>query len=225
MGVQLDEGEASVGLEARFDDVAKVLEERHQVILRGVRRQVANIARRLPSRRLVHHHLIAVDTLGREMVVAKRRGRGHADLLQGLLLCHGRLALLVGPVAADRARPEPLAIHGAQRLLGIWAVAEGHEAISPRPACLHVPHDPGFGDRSKRRKGLRENLVVDLVRQIAHKDVEVTRGVLLACRVRLVGPVDPDFLNRSVNTPQHKLSTLSQELWARQPLDTTPTDW
>ncbi len=194
MRVHLDEGEAAVGLEARLDDEAKVLEERHNVVLGRVRGQVAHVAGGLPGRRLVHDHVVAVDAVGGEVVVAVGRGRGHAHLLHGLLLGHGRLALLVGPVAANGAGTEPLAVHGAQRLLSIGALAEGHEAVAAGAASLHVPHDTGLGHGAEGGEGVQQGVVIHLVREIADEDVEMVRRVLLVVVVGLVGPVDTDFL-------------------------------
>ena len=144
MSVHLDEGEATISLEARLDNVAKVLKERDQILLSSVRGQVANVACGLPIGSLVDNHVIAVDAVGREVVVTIGSGRGHAHLLHGSLLGDGRLALLVGPVAANGAGAEPLAVHRAQSLLGIGAIAESNEAVSTRPASLHVPHDPSL---------------------------------------------------------------------------------
>ena len=174
MSVELNESEATVGLEARLHHIAEVLEQRDQVVLSRVRRQISDIARRLPPRGLVHHHVIAIDTVGREVMVAKGRRGSHAHLLHRLLLSHGRLSLLVRPVAADGTRSEPLAIHAAESLFGLRAVTEGDEAVAPGAASLHVPHDTCLRHGSKLGKGLGENLVVDLVGQITHKDVEVT---------------------------------------------------
>lgn len=39
-----------------------------------------------------------------------------------------------------------------------------------------------------------KNLIIDFIRQIANKDMEVARGVLLAGRVGLISPVDSDLL-------------------------------
>ena len=198
MGVHLDERKAAVGLEARLDHKTKVLEERDDVVLGRVRGQVAHVAGRLPGRGLIDNHVVAVDAVGREVVVAVRRGRGHAHLLHGLLLGHGWLALLVGPVAADGTGAEPLAVHGAQSLLGIRALAERDEAVATRAAGLHVPHDAGLGDGAEGGEGLQQDLVVHLVGKIADEDVEMVRGVLLVVVVGLISPIHANFL-RSAN--------------------------
>lgn len=194
VGIHLDEGEASIGLEASLGDIAEVLEQRYEVRLSCVRSEVADVARRLPLGSLLYDHVIALHTVGREMVVAERSGRRHTHGGHGLLLGDGRLALLVCPIAANGTRTKPLAVHGAEGSLGVGAVAEGDKTVAARPTCLHIPHDAGFGDGAKGGEGLEENLVVDLVGQIADEDVEVVRGVFLGGVVGLVGPVDANFL-------------------------------
>lgn len=163
-------------------------------MLGSVGSQVTDVASGLPGWGLVDDHVVAVDAMGREVVVAVRRGRGHAHLLHGLLLGHGRLALLVGPVAADSTGAEPLAIHGAEGLLGIRALAEGDEAIATRAAGFHVPHDTGLGNGTKGREGLEENFIIDFIRQIADEDMKMVRSVLLVGAVGLIGPVDANLL-------------------------------
>jgi hypothetical protein len=194
VGVHLDEGKAAVGLEAGLNHKAKVLEERDNVIGRGVGREVSDVAGRLPVGRLAQHDFITRDAVRRELVVAVRGRRGEAHSLHGLLLGHRGLSLLVGPVASDGPRPQPFTVHGAQSLLGFWAVTEGDEAVASRSSRLHVPHDAGFGNRAKSRESLEQDFVIDLVGQVADEDVEVTRSVLLGGGVGLVGPVDSDFL-------------------------------
>jgi len=147
--IHLDEGESAVGLETGLDDVTKVLEQRHKIILRRVGGEISNVASRLPSRRLADNHVIAVDSMGWEVVMAIRRGRRHAHLLHGLLLSDRGLALLVCPIAADGPGTKPFAIHRTQCLLGVGAVTEGHEAVAARAAGLHIPHDASFGDGSE----------------------------------------------------------------------------
>lgn len=149
MCVHFDEGKATVGLEAGLGHVPEVLEQRHKVGLRGVRSEIANIACGLPLRGLLHDHVVALNTVGGEMVVPERSSRRHAHGCHGLLLGDGRLAFLVRPVAANGARTEPLAVHGAERSLGIGAVAESDETVAARPARLHVPHDARLGDGTK----------------------------------------------------------------------------
>ncbi len=77
MGIHLDEGEAAIRLKARFDHVTVVLEEWDQVILGSVRREVADITGCLPLRRLLNDHVIALDTMGRKVVVAEWGGGRH----------------------------------------------------------------------------------------------------------------------------------------------------
>lgn len=192
--IHLDEGKTTVGLETSLHDIAKVLEEGNQVVLGGVRGQVAHIARGLPLRGLLDHHVVALDAMRREVVVTKRRGRGHAHGGHGLLLGNGRLSLLVGPVAPNSAGTQPFTIHRAQGLLGLVAVAERNKPVATRTAGLHVPHHAGLGHRAERIERLLQDLVVDLIAQVSDEDVEVVRGVFFVRAVGLVGPVDADFL-------------------------------
>lgn len=192
--VHLDECEATVRLKTGLENVAEVLEKRDEVVLRGVRGQVAHVARGLPLRGLLDDHVVALDAMGGEMVMAEGRGRSHAHSRHSLLLGDGRLSLLIGPVAADRTRSKPLTIHRAQSLIGVGAIAESDKAVASRATGLHVPHDPSLGNGAKRREGLQKNVVVDLVAQITNKDVEVVRRILLGHGGGLVGPVDTDFL-------------------------------
>lgn len=192
--VHLDEGKTTVGLETSLHDVAKVLEERHQIVLGGVWGQVTHIARGLPLWGLLDHHVVALDAMRREVVVTERRGRGHAHCGHGLLLGDGRLSLLVGPVASNSAGAKPFTIHRGQGLVGLVAVAESNKAVATRTTGLHIPHNPGLGHRAKCIERLLQDLVVDFIAQISNEDVEVVRGVFFVGAVGLVGPVDADFL-------------------------------
>ena len=192
--VHLDKRKASVGLEPGLDDVAKVLEQRHDFGRRRVRRQVADVDGGLPVRGLAQYDFVASGAVGGELVVAERGRRRQAHRRHCLLLGDGWLALLVGPVAADGPGSEPLAVHGAESLLRIGAVSERDESIPTRSASFHIPHDASLGDRSEGRESLCQDLVVDLVGQIAHEDVEVVRRILLVGGIGLVSPVDADFL-------------------------------
>lgn len=194
MCVHFDEGEAAVRLETRFGDVAKILEQWDQIVLSGVGCQVADVDGGLPLRGLLHDHLVRLGALGWEGVVAESGGWGHAHRGHGLLLGEGRLALLIGPVAADGTRAQPLAVHGGKRLLGVGALAESDEAVAARAAGLHVPHDARFGHGAVGNEGLQQHLIVDLVREIADKDVEVIGRVFFSRVVGLIRPVDADLL-------------------------------
>lgn len=220
MAVHLDEGETAIGLETRLHDVAKIGKQRDEVVLRGVRGEVAHVAGGLPGRSLADDHVVAVDAVGGEVMVAVRGRWSHAHGLHGLLLGDGGLAFLVGPVAADGTRTEPFAVHGAQRFLSLRAVAERHEAITSRATSLHVPHDASLGHRAKGRESLQEDLVVDLVGQIANENVEVVGRVLFARRVGLIGPVDADFLFAGQHlVPSSSLAcgVMRTSWWTRRP--------
>lgn len=197
VGVHFDKGKTSVGLEARLGYVAKVLEERNQVRLRCVRRQIADVARGLPLRSLCDDHVIALNTMRREMVMAEWGSRRHAHRGHSLLLGDGGLSLLVSPVASNGSRPKPLSVHGAECAVSIRAIAEGNETVSTRPARLHVPHNASFRNGTEGGKSLQKDLVIDLIGQVADEDVEVVRCVFLCRVVGLVRPIDADFLNSS----------------------------
>ena len=194
MGIHFNESKAAIRLEARLGNIAKVLEQRDEIRLRSVGSEIANVACRLPLGRLGHHHVVALDTVGGEVMVPKRSGWRHAHRDHGLLLRDGGLALLVGPVAANGSRAKPLPVHGAEGTIGISAVAESDKAVATRATRLHVPHDASFRHRAKGGEGLEKDLIVDFVGQVADEDVEVAGGVFLGGIIGLVGPVDTDFL-------------------------------
>lgn len=135
--------------------------------------------------------------MGGEMMVAKWSGWCHAHRGHSLLLGDGGLTLLISPVATDCAGTKPLAIHGAKRPLSLSAIAESNESIATGAACLHVPHDTGFGYVTKGGEGLQQYFIVDLVGKVTDEDVEVIRGVFLCRVVGLIGPVDANFLTWS----------------------------
>lgn len=195
VSIHFDESETAVRLETSLGDVAKVLEQRDQVILRGVRGEVANVAGRLPCRGLVDDRLIRLNTCSWELVVLSvRSGRSHAHLDHCLLLSKRRLSLLVGPVATNCARAQPLAIHGTESLVGVAAIPKSDKSVTARAASLHIPHYASFRDTAKGGEGLEQDLVIDLVGEITDEDVEVIRCVFLVGVVGLVSPVDTDFL-------------------------------
>lgn len=195
--LHLNKGEATVSLETSLEDIAKVLEQRHEIALGGVGCEVADVAGGLPLRGLLHNHVVALDTLGREVVMTKGSGWGHAHSGHSLLLRDRGLSLLVGPVAANRTRAEPLAIHRGEGLVSISAVPESNEAVATRAASLHVPHHTSLGDGTKGRESLSQNLIVHLIAQVTNEDVEVVGSVFLAGAVGLISPVDADFLKTS----------------------------
>lgn len=197
MRVHLDKRETAVSLKASLENIAKVLEQRNQIVLSRVRGQIADIASGLPLRSLLNNHVVALNALSREVVVTKWGGRSHAHGSHGLLLGDRGLALLVGPVAANGARSQPFAIHRVQCLVGVGTVPKSDKPISTRASSLHVPHHTRLRDRAKGRESLSQDLVVHFVAQITDKDVEMVGSVLLVGVVRLVSPIDADFLNSS----------------------------
>lgn len=88
MSVHLDKSKATVGLEARLNDEAKVLEERDHVVRGRIWCQISNVDGGLPVRRLRLNNVVTTNTMGGELVVAKG-GRGRqAHSLHRLLLSH-----------------------------------------------------------------------------------------------------------------------------------------
>lgn len=194
MGVHLDESKSTIRLESSLGDVSEVLEKRDQVGLGSVRCEITNIARRLPLRGLLDNHVVALYSVRGEVMVAKGGGGGHAHGGHGLLLRDGGLSLLVGPVATDCPGAQPFAIHGAESTLSVGTIPESNETVAAGPPRLHVPHDTGLRHRAEGAEGLKQDLIVHLVGQIAHEDVEVVGRVLLRRIVGLVGPVDANLL-------------------------------
>lgn len=86
MGVHFYEREPSISLEAGLDNVTEILEERDEIILSRVRREISDIASRLPGRSLLDNHIIALDSVGWEVVMAERSSWRHAHGRHGLLL-------------------------------------------------------------------------------------------------------------------------------------------
>ena len=195
--VHADEGEATVSLEAGLGHESEVLEKRDDIVLGRVRRKVPHINGCLPRWSLSKDHIIALDSLSRVLMVATKGVRGrHSHTNQSLLLRDGGLPLLVGPVAANGTRSEPLAVHGAEGLLSVAAVAESHKSIATGAAGLHVPHDAGLAHGPERRKSLQKDLIVDFIAEVTHEDVKVVGRVLPGSIVGLIGPVDADFLSK-----------------------------
>jgi hypothetical protein len=115
--------------------------------------------------------------------------------------------LLVCPIHTDGSRPEPLAVHGCDGLLGVGTLAKGEETVAARLARVHVPHAAGVGHGREGLEGLAEDVVVHFRGQVAHEDAaKITRdffgwlknilvvvGQVLLGLLILVGPVDANF--------------------------------
>lgn len=192
----LDKGVATILLVANLDNVAKVGEERVQVLVCGEGGQVSHIDGHDIHRRPVVDGRVVGLLLGRIdhcLAVGRHAGRHHSSVHHRLGLGHGRLAFLVCPVDANLAGAEPLAIHFGDCANGTFLAAVGDETVSASAARLHVPHDARLGDIAESLECLQQGLVGDLVGQVADKDVEVARGVFLVGGVGLIGPVDADL--------------------------------
>lgn len=146
MGVHLDKGKSTISLETSLNHVTKVLEEWNEVVLSGVWSKIADVDSGLPCWSLRCDHIVACDTVSWEVVMAEGSGWSHAHRRHGLLLSDRGLSLLVGPVASNRTRSKPLAVHGAQSLLSILTLSERNETVTSGSASLHIPHDTSLGD-------------------------------------------------------------------------------
>lgn len=86
MRIHLHECKATIGLKASFKDIAKVLEQGDQIVLSGIRGEVAHVASSLPLGGLLSNHIVALNAVGWEVVVSERSCRRHTHSNQGLLL-------------------------------------------------------------------------------------------------------------------------------------------
>ena len=193
VGVHLDESKAAVRLKASLNNVTEVLEERNKIVLGGVWGKVSDVTGSLPLWSLLDDHVVALNSVGWKVVVTEWSGWSQSSGGHHLLLGDGWLPLLVGPVAANSTRTEPLTVHGAQRLLGILALTESNESVSTGTSSLHIPHNSSLRNGTEGRESLEKNLIVDLVGKIANEDMKVVRSILLVGSVRLVCPVDADL--------------------------------
>lgn len=66
MSIHLDECKTAVRLEASLCDIAKVLEQRHEIVLSCVRSEVTDVASSLPLRSLLDDHLVRLRSLSWE---------------------------------------------------------------------------------------------------------------------------------------------------------------
>lgn len=194
MSVHLDKRKSSVCLKPSLDNVTKVLEQWNKVILGCVRCKITDINGCLPLRRLLDNHVIALNAMGREMVMTIGSSRSHSHSSHSGLLRDRGLALLVSPVAADRTRTKPFSIHTAQSLLGVSALTESDETVTAGAASLHIPHNAGLRNWAKSREGLGKDFIIDLVGKVTDEDMEVVSSVFLARLVGLICPVDTNFL-------------------------------
>lgn len=199
VGVHLDESKTTVGLEPSLNNITKLLEQGKQVVLGGVWSQVANVASGLPGGGLGNNHVIALDAVSWEVVMTVGCCRSHSHGSHSSLLGERRLALLVGPVAADSARSQPFTVHAGQGLLSVCPIAECNETVTTRAASLHIPHDTCLRDGTKCREGLEQDFIVDFIGKVSNEDVEVVGSVLLVRLVGLIRPVDTDFLHEVVS--------------------------
>lgn len=193
MGVHLNESKAAVGLEASLNNVAEVLEERNKIVLSGVWGKVSDVTGSLPLWSLLDDHVVALNSMSGKVVMAEWSRWSQSSGGHHLLLGDGWLSLLVGPVAANSTRSEPLTIHGAQCLLGILTLTESNESVSTGTSSLHIPHNSSLRNGAEGRESLKKNLIVDFVGKVANKDVEVVRSILFIGSVRLVCPVYADL--------------------------------
>lgn len=86
MRVHFDESKSAIRLESSFDDISKVLEEWDEIILCGVRRQIADVASGLPAWCLRNNHIIGLDAMSGEMMMSERSCWGDTHRRHRLLL-------------------------------------------------------------------------------------------------------------------------------------------
>jgi hypothetical protein len=213
--VHLDESKTTIGLEAGFCDITKILEQGDKVCLRSVGREIANIASSLPLGSLLDNHIKTLYAMGGKMVMPEGSGRCHAHRCHGLLLGNGRLTLLVGPVAADGARPQPFAVHRTERTFGVGTVAESDEAVAAGSACFHIPHDARFRHNTEGRECLKKDFIIDLVGEIADEDVKVIRCIFLGRGIGLISPINADFLREVSASSQALIENVRLRCCAR----------
>ncbi len=99
---------------------------------------------------------------------------------------------MICPIDTNGTGTEPLAVHSGDGLLRIGLVTEGQETIATRLARVHVPHDASIGQGAKGREGLGKDIVVDLGRKVANKDMEVVGRIFLVL-LALICPIHADF--------------------------------
>ena len=132
MSIHLNKSKSTIRLKSCFNDISKILKKWNKIVLRSIGSEISNITSSLPLRSLLYNHFVALDTMRREVVMtgAVGSGRCHAHGGHGLLLRDGWLSLLIGPVAADRTRTKPFAIHRAQSFFSIATFSESDKTIS-----------------------------------------------------------------------------------------------
>lgn len=86
MGIHLDKRKSTISLESGLNNVSEVLEQRNKVVLGRVRSKVPDVTGRLPLRRLLNDHIIALNTVGWEMVMTERSRWCHTHSSHSLLL-------------------------------------------------------------------------------------------------------------------------------------------
>lgn len=72
VAIHLDESKATIGLPACLDYVAEVEEQRYQIVMRCVGREVTNIAGGLPLGGLLDHYIVRLGPLSRELMMTAK---------------------------------------------------------------------------------------------------------------------------------------------------------
>src|SRR5947207_13580716 len=158
MAAVLDKGIATILLVADLDDVAKVAEERVQVLVGGEGSQIADVDGHYIHWRPVEDGCIVGLLLGRinhRLAVGRNTSGHHSSMRHRLGLRHGWLTLLVGPVDADLAGAEPFAVHFRDCTNGTFLTAVGDKTISTSATRLHVPHDTRLGHVAESLESLQ----------------------------------------------------------------------
>jgi hypothetical protein len=206
MRLHFDKSETSIRLHSAFQDSSKIHKKRSEIVLASVRGEVATVAGGLSRWRLSNDLLVGLHAVGGKWWMIELRGR-HAHLHHCLLLRKGWLAFLICPVAANLACAQPFSIHGSDGFVCVFSLAVGNKSIASGATSLHIPHDASFGDFSENGKCSGQCFIVDFVGQVANKDVEMVRSILLVRIVWMICPVDSNFLFQLVDVDEHQTAT------------------
>jgi hypothetical protein len=99
----IDKCKAPVRLRPRLYCIAEILKQGNKIVLGRIWRKISDVDGGLLLESLVHTHVVTLHTMGWKMMMAMRRCRSHSHSSYCSLLWDRRLALLVGPIAANSA--------------------------------------------------------------------------------------------------------------------------
>lgn len=117
--------------------------------------------------------LTIVELIGILVALSESAATAATTAAAALELIATRLDLARGPVGADLARTEPLAVHLGDGRLGVHLVHERDEAVALVHERVRILHDLHVRDLAVRRERLSQCLLVDVRRQVSHEYVIV----------------------------------------------------